>query len=154
MKYRYVLCWNGDSTGGGWGSYDCACCITYVGDDDFGGCGCVCHARIESMANSRDMLMFLLALNASKEMPFVPKNYEDMMAHARETFAQHEKHRQQQSNTSSDGHCCEDCELVWKMDALHEEHRKDPKNQCGKPCHVCDEWRKAHKKNAKKSKKA
>ncbi len=150
MKHRYTLCWNGDSTGGGWGSYDCACCITYIGGDDTLGCGCVCHARIESMANSRDMLMFLLALKGSTEMPFIPKDYADWMTYNRKIFAEHEEHRKKQSNTSSDGKCCDACEMVWEMEAKHKEHTTNPAYFCGKSCHVCDEWRAAHKPSKKK----
>ena len=38
---RWVLCWNGESTGDS--GFDCACCISWY---DIQGCGCICHERI------------------------------------------------------------------------------------------------------------
>lgn len=145
FKWRWILCWKGVPTDQEWGgAYDCACCITYFSNEDLLGCGCPCHARIESMANSNEMLMFLLALDASGEIPFVPKNYEDWMIHNRKQFAEHEKWRKE-GNPSAGGDCCEACKMVRDMDAKYEEHQKDPKNHCdSSPCHVCAEYRSAH----------
>ena len=158
MKHRYVLCWKGPSSPeeAFWGTdcYDCACCITYANSEDVSGCGCWCHDRIEAMANSREMLMFLLALDASKEMPFIPKNYEDWMQHNRKLKAEHDKWRAEGNpsacGSANDPNTCEACKMVLDMEAKHEEHRKNPTYLCGKPCHICDEWRAAHKPSKKK----
>jgi hypothetical protein len=151
MKCRYVLCWNGDSTGGGWGPYDCACCITYAGDEPTG-CGCVCHDRIEAMASSRDMLMFLLALEASEEMPFIPKNYEDWMAYNRKLKREHDAYREEHPALVADASkCCDACKMVLEQEARFEEHQKDPENQCSKPCGICDEHRAAAAKELKEA---
>ena len=152
MPHRYVLCWNGSVDE--WGAYDCACCIGYVGGDNpeelYSGCGCVCHTRIEEMANSPHMRMFLLALKASDEMPFIPKNYEDWIAHCRPIKAEHDKWRaagNPGSSPDNPSECCESCKMVISQDKWYEEHKADPKHShCGggdpTQCHICTEGRK------------
>jgi len=99
------------------------------------------------MANSREMLMFLLALDASPEMPFVPKNYEDWMQYNRKLKAEHDEWRKKGNpgaGTMEDiSVCCEACKMVQEMEARFEEHQKDPLGNCGTPCHICDEARAA-----------
>lgn len=151
MKFRYTLCWNG-SDGGMWGSYDCACCITYLPQDakEFT-CGCICHERIEAMANGgrSDIRMFLLALESSKEKPFIASSYEDMMLHARQTYQEHEQWRSKGGHEADPKDCCEDCKLVVKQKASYDEHKKDPKQNCTggsqEKCFICQEFNKAEK---------
>jgi hypothetical protein len=148
-KWRWILCWKGNSADSEWGgAYDCACCITYFNNPDINDCGCPCHSRIEAMANTSEMRYFLLALEAAGEVPFVPTDFADLLTHDRKIFAEHEKWRRE-GNPGADGECCESCGTVRKMNALYEEHQKDPKNMCGKPCHVCDEHRAAKAKELK-----
>lgn len=154
MKHRYTLCWNG-SDGGVWGSYDCGCCITYLPEDpkEFT-CGCICHERIEAMANGgrSDIRMFLLAFNSSPEKPFFAHSYEHMMKHYREIWTEHEKWRlNEHAQKATD--CCEACKLVTKQDLRAIEHKKDPKNLCsgGDPrkCFICTDAKRAAKKRKK-----
>jgi hypothetical protein len=100
------------------------------------------------MASTPEMLYFLLALEAAGEVPFVPKDYVDLMTHDRKLFAEHEKWRRN-GNPGASGDCCDACKTVREMDAKYEEHQKDPKMNCSKPCHVCDEHRAAKKKELK-----
>jgi hypothetical protein len=121
--------------------------MTYVGGDDATvGCGCPCHSRIEAMANTPELLYFLLALSASKEMPFIPKDFTDWMTYNRKLKREHDEYRKKYPTAQDASKCCEACKMVGEMDAQYEEHQKDPKNECGKPCHICDEHRAAHKK--------
>ena len=154
MKYRYLLCWSGNEADREWGAYDCACCITYVGEDTaVAGCGCVCHQRIEKIVQNPDLRMFLLALSGSEEMPFVPKDYADWMTYNRKLKREHDVWRKEgnpSAGTKEDiSTCCEACKMVQDMEARFQEHLKDPKMNCGKPCHICDENRAARAKELK-----
>lgn|SRR5208282_143653 len=152
LKGRYLLCWKGPrSAADFWGGdcYDCACCITYFNSQDTQDCGCPCHSRIEAMANTPEMLYFLLALDNTDEIPFTPKDYADWMRHNRKIFAKHEEWRAQK-NPSAEGDCCEACKMVRDMEAKYADHQNAPnKDQCGTPCHICDEHRAARKRRGK-----
>jgi len=148
MKGRYVFCWNNNADE--WGAYDCGCCITYVGGDNpeiFDMCGCVCHHRIEEMANGPHMRMFLLALKASEEMPFVPKDYEDWISHCRPIKEEHDKWRAAGNPSASPENpekCCESCALIIQQDKTYEEHKANPQAIHGtrispQECHICHE---------------
>jgi hypothetical protein len=154
MKWRWLLCWKGTSDDKSWGgAYDCACCITYFNNEDTRNCGCPCHRRIEAMANTPEMLYFLLALEAEGEIPFVPKDYVDWMTYNRKLKREHDVWRKEgnpDAGTPEDiSKCCEACKMVQDMEDRFKEHQKDPKMNCGKPCHVCDEYRAAKAKELK-----
>ena len=153
-KWRWILCWKGNPADSEWGgAYDCACCITYFDNPDINDCGCPCHTRIEAMANTSEMRYFLLALEAAGEVPFVPKDYADWMTYNRKLKREHDVWRKEGSpnaGTPEDiSKCCEACKMVQEMEVRFQEHQKDPKNQCGKPCHICDENRAARAKELK-----
>lgn len=65
-KHRYLFCWNGEQSEE---SYDCACCLTYLTDDQLCGCGCVCHERIDSLARGNSTALWLRAMIGMQVLP-------------------------------------------------------------------------------------
>ena|SRR5271154_7065651 len=65
-RHKYLFCWNGES---GDTAYDCACCITYLTDEQLCSCGCPCHERIDAMAQIPSMTLWLRTMMAMNELP-------------------------------------------------------------------------------------
>jgi hypothetical protein len=103
MENRWALCWNAREESNGLfdSPFDCACCITWAGgtEDKFltDSCGCTCHRRIEEMAQTYGMKMFLLALASSDIMPFIPKNEKDWIKHFKKHYKWHKKEALEES---------------------------------------------------------
>ena len=74
---RHLLCYNGEDAND---AYDCACCITWPDDDQYGWCGCICHERIEKMANSGDMPLLFSALVMADAFPKFAASFEELKA--------------------------------------------------------------------------
>ena len=65
-KHRYLFCWNGE---GEESMYDCACCITYLTDEQLCECGCACHERIDALARGSNAALWLRALAGMVMLP-------------------------------------------------------------------------------------
>jgi hypothetical protein len=138
LEHRYLLCWNGEV---GNISYDCGCILTYPGKATQD-CDCPCHRRIEIMAHTSEMELFLRAAVAMGEFPFFPASYDERMSHDRKLKKQHEMNR---IEIGIDTPCeCKSCEFVRKQEAVYVVHSKADaeKNLCN--CAVCAEVRHFH----------
>lgn len=79
-KYRWLFCWNGEDDESESGPYDCACCMTWSPVDH---CRCVCHTRIEQMAQASSMKLFLLAAEVMGELPRSFSSYEEKLVYSK-----------------------------------------------------------------------
>lgn len=119
-KHRYLWCWNGETEEDENSSYDCACCLTWAGgtEDEFlHFCGCVCHIRIEAMASNPHVRLWLVALEAMKELPPFFASYAEKLIYSIGILKQHTEYttgcRQQSLGKHSIPDCiCEYCEFA------------------------------------------
>jgi hypothetical protein len=115
LPHRYLFCWNGEDDSVA--AYDCACCMTWPDDDMYQRCGCICHDRIEAMANQRNIHLWLIAMSSMDVLPPVFSSYEEKLKHAKVIFQQHTE-RTAEEEVRSKGRwptrpCkCEFCEFV------------------------------------------
>jgi hypothetical protein len=69
---RYLFCYNGE---GEHESYDCGCCLTW---EPIPECNCLCHGRIEAMANSGDLRLLFTALQHHEHFPKFATSYDEL----------------------------------------------------------------------------
>ena len=90
LKHRYLFCWNGEPEGS---TYDCGCCMTWPDDATYRVCGCVCHERIEEMANLPHIKLWLVAMKSMGELPPFFSSRQEKLAYCIEQAKEHEAHR-------------------------------------------------------------
>jgi len=83
---RYLFCYNGE---GEHESYDCACCLSWEPSSD---CGCLCHERIEKMANTGDLRLLFTALQKHEHFPKFAKNYDELEGWRKSALVRGEHH--------------------------------------------------------------
>jgi len=76
-KHKYLFCWNGENDE----AYDCACCITYLTDEQLCSCGCSCHERIDAIARIPSMALWLRALAGMQALPPFFSSEDEKIAH-------------------------------------------------------------------------
>ena len=73
FSLRHLLCYNGESQDD---SYDCACCMTWP--DTVPECGCICHERIERMAQTLDFPLLISSLLREDIFPQFATSWEEL----------------------------------------------------------------------------